>query len=43
METLLARYNKQFASMDSMVGSSNATKSNLTSTFAGMMASYTKN
>ena len=43
METLLARYNKQFASMDSMVGSSNATKSNLTSTFAGMMAAYTKN
>lgn len=43
METLLARYNKQFASMDSMVGSSNATKSSLTSTFAGMMAAYTKN
>lgn len=43
METLLARYNRQFAVMDSMVGSSNATKSSLTSTFAGMMAAYTKN
>lgn len=43
MESLLARYNKQFAAMDNMVGSSNATKSSLTSTFAGMMASYTKN
>jgi flagellar hook-associated protein 2 len=43
MEDLLARYTKQFAAMDSMVGSSNATKSSLTSSFAGMMATYTKN
>jgi flagellar hook-associated protein 2 len=42
MESLLARYNKQFAVMDSMVGSNNSLKSSLKSTFDGMMSSYTK-
>jgi len=41
MDTLLARYQKQFASMDSMVGSVNSQKTSLKSTFDGMMASYT--
>ena len=41
MDTLLTRYQKQFASMDSMVGSVNSQKTSLKSTFDGMMASYT--
>lgn len=41
MEHLLARYQKQFAAMDSMVGQSKATQTSLTGTFAGMMAMYT--
>ena len=40
MESLLARYNKQFASMESMVGSNNAMKSSLKSSFDGMMSAY---
>jgi flagellar hook-associated protein 2 len=35
------RYIKQFAVMDSMVGQTNTLKTNLESTFAGMMAAYT--
>jgi flagellar hook-associated protein 2 len=41
MTTLLARYNKQFASMQSLVGSVNSQKTSLKSTFDGMMAVYT--
>lgn len=41
MDKLLARYQKQFAAMDSMVGQSKSTQTGLTSTFAGMMAMYT--
>lgn len=41
LDTMLARYNKQFATMDSLVGSVNAQKTSLKSTFEGMMASYT--
>ena len=41
LDALLARYNKQFAAMDSLVGSVNAQKTSLKSTFDGMMASYT--
>ena len=41
MEKLLARYQKQFAVMDSIVGQSKATQTSLTGTFAGMMAMYT--
>ena len=40
MDSLLQRYNKQFAVMDSMVGQNNSTKSSLKSTFDGMMAQY---
>jgi flagellar hook-associated protein 2 len=40
MDTLLQRYTKQFAIMDSMVGQNNSTKSSLKSTFDGMMAQY---
>jgi flagellar hook-associated protein 2 len=40
MESLLARYNKQFASMESMVGSNNAMKTSLKSSFDGMMSAY---
>jgi len=36
MDALLARYTKQFANMDSLVGSINTTRSSLTSTFAAM-------
>lgn len=43
MTQLLARYNKQFANMESIVGQSKSLKTSLTSTFDGMMASYTKN
>ncbi|MCM0043810.1 MAG: flagellar filament capping protein FliD [Burkholderiaceae bacterium] len=41
MESLLIRYNRQFAAMESLVGSVNAQKSSLKSTFEGMMAAYT--
>lgn len=41
MDALLARYQKQFASMDSLVGSVNSQKTSLKSTFDGMMAAYT--
>jgi flagellar capping protein FliD len=41
MDALLARYQKQFASMDSLVGSVNSQKTSLKSTFDGMMATYT--
>jgi flagellar hook-associated protein 2 len=41
METLLKRYNQQFAAMESLVGSVNAQKNSLKSTFEGMMAAYT--
>ena len=41
MDVLLSRYQKQFASMDSLVGSVNSQKTSLKSTFDGMMASYT--
>ncbi|MCE2869810.1 MAG: flagellar filament capping protein FliD [Oxalobacteraceae bacterium] len=41
LDTMLARYNKQFAAMDSLVGNVNAQKTSLKSTFEGMMASYT--
>lgn len=41
MDALLARYQKQFATMDSLVGSVNSQKTSLKSTFDGMMATYT--
>lgn len=41
MDSLLVRYQKQFAAMDSMVGSVNSQKTSLKSTFDAMMASYT--
>ncbi len=41
MDGLLVRYQKQFAAMDSMVGSVNSQKTSLKSTFEGMMAAYT--
>jgi len=41
MDSLLARYQKQFAAMDSLVGSVNSQKASLKSTFDGMMASMT--
>jgi flagellar hook-associated protein 2 len=41
MAMLLARYTKQFATMDSIVGQSRSTQTGLTSTFAGLMAMYT--
>ena len=41
MDTLLARYQKQFAAMDSLVGSVNSQKTSLKATFDGMMATYT--
>jgi flagellar capping protein FliD len=41
MDTLLLRYQKQFASMDSLVGNVNSQKTSLKSTFDGMMASLT--
>jgi flagellar hook-associated protein 2 len=43
MTDLLARYNKQFATMESMVGQSKSLQTSLKSTFDGMMASYTNN
>jgi flagellar hook-associated protein 2 len=41
MTSLLSRYNKQFASMESMVGQSKSLQNSLKSTFEGMMATYT--
>lgn len=41
MDALLARYQKQFAAMDSLVGSVNSQKTSLKYTFDGMMATYT--
>ena len=41
MTALLARYTKQFAAMDSLVGNVNSQKTSLKSSFDGMMASYT--
>jgi len=41
MSMLLARYQKQFAAMDALVGQTKNTQTGLTSTFAGMMAMYT--
>ena len=41
MTRILARYQKQFAAMDSMVGQTKYTQTGLTSTFEGMMAMYT--
>lgn len=43
MTDLLARYNKQFAAMESMVGQSKSLQTSLKSTFDGMMATYTNN
>jgi flagellar hook-associated protein 2 len=41
MTDLLARYNKHFAAMESMVGQSKSLQTSLKSTFDGMMATYT--
>lgn len=41
MKALLERYMKQFAMMDSIVGSSNSMRESMKSSFEGMMASYT--
>lgn len=41
MAAILARYNKQFAAMESMVGQSKSLQTNLKSTFDGMMSVYT--
>jgi flagellar hook-associated protein 2 len=41
MAAILARYNKQFATMESMVGQSKSLQTNLKSTFDGMMSVYT--
>jgi flagellar hook-associated protein 2 len=41
MQALLDRYTKQFAAMDSLVGSIKSTQAGLKSTFDGMMATYT--
>ncbi len=41
MDSLLLRYQKQFSSMDSLVGNINSQKTSLKSTFEGMMASLT--
>jgi len=41
MTDLLARYNKQFAAMESMVGKSKSLQTSLKSSFEGMMAMYT--
>jgi len=43
MTRLLAHYTKQFAAMDSIVGQTKSTQTGLTSSFAGLMAMYTKN
>ena len=41
MTRVLARYNRQFATMDSLVGQTKSTQTGLTSSFAGLMAMYT--
>ena len=41
MDNLLARYQKQFSAMNSLVGSVNSQKTSLKATFDGMMATYT--
>jgi flagellar hook-associated protein 2 len=41
MTALLARYTKQFAAMNSIVGNVNSQKTSLKATFDGMMAAYT--
>jgi len=41
MTDLLARYNKQFAAMESLVGKSKSLQTSLKSSFEGMMAMYT--
>jgi len=41
MDSLLTRYQKQFATMNSLVGKVNSQKTSLKATFDGMMASYT--
>jgi flagellar hook-associated protein 2 len=41
MAAILVRYNKQFATMESMVGQSKSLQTNLKSTFDGMMSVYT--
>lgn len=41
MTALLARYSKQFSAMDILVGQNKSMSTGLTSTFAGMMATYT--
>jgi len=43
MDALLVRYQKQLASMDSLVGQTNTQKTSLKSTFEGMMSVYTNN
>ena len=42
MQTLLDRYNKQFAAMEAIVGKSKSMQTSLTSTFEGMMNAYKK-
>ena len=42
MQTLLDRYNKQFAAMEAIVGKSKSMQTSLTSTFDGMMNAYKK-
>ncbi len=42
MTQLQERYNQQFGAMESIVGQSKSLRTSLTSTFEGMMASYTK-
>lgn len=41
MDALLTRYQTEFAAMNSFVGSTNAEKTSLTTSFNGMMAMYT--
>jgi len=41
MTALLTRYNKQFATMESVVGQSKSLQTSLKSTFEGMMSAYT--
>lgn len=43
MDMLLARYNKQFSAMESIVGESKSLGTSLTSTFAGMANMYKNN
>jgi flagellar hook-associated protein 2 len=43
MSSLLTRYNKQFAAMESLVGESKSLQTSLKSTFEGMMSAYTNN